>query len=295
MITNEIARDKRINDLSDDTSRLAFTWLITFADSEGRTYGDPALVRSMLFPRRTDITFERMAGIIQEWHRLGLVVWYEAQGDRFIYFPSFEKHQVGLRKDREAPSTIPAPPAVTQEEIPQSSAPVVVSAPEPVRSNDGVEPEKIGLIKEKLIKEKGAKSAPPDGEARPNGRSFWMPDILGLANSFAHSRGCSLPALSGPRDFREVNKRWKEPLATILHKCEGNAVRAARLIELSCEHMARDNLTFDAPDQILKVAGSLLADLSTGKLADPSFPVSPEQFAANALAGMNFEIYEDPI
>ena len=75
MIVNAIAADKKINRLSDDTSRLAFTWLITFADCEGRTYGDPAVVRSMLFPRRQDVTIERMEAYIREWASLGLIIW----------------------------------------------------------------------------------------------------------------------------------------------------------------------------------------------------------------------------
>ena len=81
MIANAITSDKRVNDLSSDTCRLAFTWLVTFADCEGRTYGDPAMVRSMLFPRRDDVTTAQVASFIQEWVRLGLVVCYEARGD----------------------------------------------------------------------------------------------------------------------------------------------------------------------------------------------------------------------
>lgn len=115
MIVNAIAADKRINKLSDDTSRLAFTWLITFADCEGRTYGDPAVVRSMLFPRRQDITIERMEDYIREWALLGLIVWYESDGDTWISFPKFDKNQPGLRKDREAPSRIPQAPELSEE------------------------------------------------------------------------------------------------------------------------------------------------------------------------------------
>src|SRR3990167_2527107 len=122
IISNEIARDKKINDLSDDTSRLAFTWLLTFADVEGRTHGDPALIRSMVFPRRTDITIERIESYIQEWHDSGLVVWYEADGDQWICFPQFNKHQPNLRKDREAPSAIPAPPGYAPP-LPQDAPP----------------------------------------------------------------------------------------------------------------------------------------------------------------------------
>ena len=108
-ITSAICADKKIADLSDDTSRLAFTWLITFADCEGRTYGDPAIVRSMLFPRREDVSIAQMERYIGEWVQVGLVVWYEADGDRWLFFPGFEQNQSGLNKSREAPSRIPAP------------------------------------------------------------------------------------------------------------------------------------------------------------------------------------------
>lgn len=106
-ITNGITSDKKINDLSDDTSRLAFTWLITFADCEGRTHGDPAMVRSMLFPRRTDVTIDKIASYLSEWQQAGLVRIYTANGDTWLDFPNFGKHQTGLRKDHEAASIIP--------------------------------------------------------------------------------------------------------------------------------------------------------------------------------------------
>lgn len=119
MITNEITADKKINQLSDDTSRLAFTWYITFADCEGRAHGDPAIVRSKLFPRRQDVTIDQMESYIREWAMLRLVYWYEVDGDLWITFVNFEKNQPGLRKDREAKSRIPA--YVEPEELRQYS------------------------------------------------------------------------------------------------------------------------------------------------------------------------------
>ena len=107
-VSSRVCADKKINQLSDDTSRLAFTWLITFADCDGRTYGDPAVVCSMLFPRRRDITTEQMETYIREWASLGMIVWYENGGDAWIWFPNFEDNQPNLRKDREADSRIPA-------------------------------------------------------------------------------------------------------------------------------------------------------------------------------------------
>lgn len=106
-ISKEISLDKRVNELSDGFSMVGFTWLITHADCEGRTYGDPAIVKSLIFPRRTDITIEMVENYIWEWQSAGLINLYESDGDIYIEFPNFEKHQTGLRKDREAKSTIP--------------------------------------------------------------------------------------------------------------------------------------------------------------------------------------------
>lgn len=135
-ITNGITSDKKINDLSDDTSRLAFTWLITFADCEGRTHGDPAMVRSMLFPRRTDVTIERMEAYLTEWQAAGLVRIYSANGDKWLDFPNFGKHQTGLRKDHEAASSIPPFESGTTTEL--------------LRSKDVAETPQIKVSKEKI-------------------------------------------------------------------------------------------------------------------------------------------------
>jgi len=85
---------------------------VTFADCEGRTHGDPSLVRSTLFPRRDDITNEQMESYIKEWAAAGLVVWYQSNGDRWIQFPAFTKHQKGFDKRHEPDSVHPPPPDV---------------------------------------------------------------------------------------------------------------------------------------------------------------------------------------
>lgn len=116
-ISKEICLDKRVSELSDGYSMVGFTWLITHADCEGRIYGDPAIVKSLIFPRRMDVTVEMVAGYIQEWEAAGLIKTYEVNGDIYIQFPNFDKHQVGLRKDREPVSHIPAKCGNHLEEI----------------------------------------------------------------------------------------------------------------------------------------------------------------------------------
>jgi len=162
MISNKVCLDRSVSDLSDDTSRLAFTWLVTFADVEGRTYGDPAAVRSLVFPRRTDVTVDQMAGYLQEWHESGLIVWYVAGGDWWVWFPGFEKNQKGLRKDRESPSEIPEPTAIVpvySDASPQDGAELLRSgAPDSPRN---VSEEKINSN----IREGRTNSAEPGADA----------------------------------------------------------------------------------------------------------------------------------
>lgn len=145
IIVSDITKDKRVNDLSDDTSRLAFTWLVTFADREGRTHGDPAIVRSMVFPRRDDISVDQMRQYIAEWAACGLVTWYEAEGDHWIAFPSFEKHQTGFDQRHEPQSIVPEPPQA-----------MPVREPEIVRTSHVQCTAEVNRKEEKRSEEKGA-------------------------------------------------------------------------------------------------------------------------------------------
>lgn len=107
-ISKDICIDRDVNNLSGFESMLAFTWLIPHLDCNGLTYGDPAIVRSMVFPRRSDISIDDMAGYIQDWVNAGLIKVYEKDNEPYIWFPNFNKHQIGLNKTREK-SIIPIP------------------------------------------------------------------------------------------------------------------------------------------------------------------------------------------
>lgn len=104
-ISNDVIDDKEMNDLSSDTCRLAYIFLITISDREGRVAGDPPYLKSLLFPRRYDITPDMIQDFILEWVEAGFVIWYEcSNGEKALRLVNFEKHQKGLRKDREAVS-----------------------------------------------------------------------------------------------------------------------------------------------------------------------------------------------
>lgn len=109
-ISNDVISDKEMNDLSSDTCRLAYVYLITIADCEGRVAGDPAYLKSLLFPRRYDIMPDDIQEFILEWVEAGFVIWYEcSNGEKALRLVNFEKHQKGLRKEREAASVFEDP------------------------------------------------------------------------------------------------------------------------------------------------------------------------------------------
>ena len=107
LLSKKIGLNKSVNELSCDTSRLAYTWTLPHLDRDGRIHGDPAVLKNIIFPRRTDITTTDLEKYVAEWAENGLVIWYEADGDQWLEFPKFNENQPNLRYDREPESTIP--------------------------------------------------------------------------------------------------------------------------------------------------------------------------------------------
>jgi len=109
MLSKKISLNKVVAGLSDDTSRLLFTWAIAHQDREGRIHGDPDVFRSIVAPRLPHITAQVCEKYIEEWAAAELIIWYECDGDKFIAFPKFADNNRGLHTEREAPSDIPDP------------------------------------------------------------------------------------------------------------------------------------------------------------------------------------------
>ena len=108
MISKVISLDEKVNALSNDSVRLLFTWLIPHLDCEGRMYGDPQTVKSIVFPQRS-MDVRTMQKYLDELVESGLIQRYINGGTTYICFPNFKKHQIGLNKSKELPSQIPAP------------------------------------------------------------------------------------------------------------------------------------------------------------------------------------------
>lgn len=117
MISKAISLDEKVNSLSDDTARLLFTWLIPHLDCEGRQHGDAVTIKSIVFPRRR-ISHLKVEKYLKEMEKLELIFRYSVNGNEYLCAPSFEKHQIGLQKTKEAQSQIPPfTPELLQSEV----------------------------------------------------------------------------------------------------------------------------------------------------------------------------------
>jgi len=124
MISKAISLDEKVDALSDDTARLLFTWMIPHLDCEGRIYGEAIVFKSIVAPRR-NYSVKKVEKVLIELEKNGLIERYSINNNLYISVPNFQKHQLGLRKDKESQSQIPP------------------NTPDPRRSKDGIKPPQI--------------------------------------------------------------------------------------------------------------------------------------------------------
>ncbi|MEW6063576.1 MAG: hypothetical protein AB1571_04375 [Nanoarchaeota archaeon] len=144
MLKKAISTSKKLAELKTDSARLLYTWLIPHLDVEGRFYGDEDVIKGSIVPRLKSFTPEKIKNYLQDMANIGLIIWYEVDGDKYLQFTVFEKHQT-LNRDREGKSQIPPSTPENSGVTPENSG----VTPE----NSGVTPENSLLSKDKLSKD----------------------------------------------------------------------------------------------------------------------------------------------
>lgn len=104
IIKESIRTSKSANQLSDFAFRL-FVHLITYVDDFGRGSADPELIKGLCLPRRREVTEAQIEKEIQNLAAAGIVTLYIADGEPYLQFSNWEKHQQ-VRSKR---SKFPAP------------------------------------------------------------------------------------------------------------------------------------------------------------------------------------------
>ena len=116
MIDKRISKSKKLALLKFDRSRVLYFMIYPHLDCEGRFTGDPEEIKEDCCPK-LKYSIKRIAESIIDLANVGLLILYEDENNRpFIQYTKFECFQIGMRKEREAPSPIPSP-----QENPSSS------------------------------------------------------------------------------------------------------------------------------------------------------------------------------
>lgn len=164
MLNKSVCASLKFQNLPDDTCRLLATWIISQLDVRGVFYGDPAMVKSYVFPRRADITAEDIARHLDAMQDAGLIVLFKAKGDTWQYWPGFADNQVGLRSERETPD-FPEPPAEQPEPVTSDAG----NLPDDCRKDAGHTPESIPQKRSEVNRreEKGKEVVDADTNVTP--------------------------------------------------------------------------------------------------------------------------------
>jgi hypothetical protein len=225
MIQRKISRNKKLPTLIDmldqsmgvphgSMAALLYTWSIAHLDREGRMHGDPLVVKGEVVPRITFITPELVDVYLRAMAHVGLVQYYEANGDRWLEFPAFEDSQPGMRKGREPESIIPSPAEGRQ---------ITGIVPADCRQLSGkVPPQSEDQDQEKEKPDSAAPNAGPPLVLIPTEPEPFKPDLEAVYAAYPRKEGRKkgLERLEKIVTTREVYARVMKALANYCRKVE---------------------------------------------------------------------------
>lgn len=182
MLNKKVSASIQFDNLPDDTCRLLATWTIAHLDVNGVFYADAAVVRSLVFTRRYDVTIEQIETYLQTMERVGLIIRYEAEGQMWQQWPEFRANQPGLRADRET-AEFPTPDQAALEQARQDDG----KLPEECRQDDGETPAEVKLSEVKLS-EGNTNGADAPAEPPPSNLDGWLEVVREAKNKQAALR-----------------------------------------------------------------------------------------------------------
>lgn len=113
MLQNRISKSKKLAELSNDTTRLLYTWILSHLDINGNFYADPIMVNNLVFTRLGH-SVKTISNAIDELDAKGLIIKYRVNGEIYLNYPDFHEKQNKLNPAKE---TTPEIPNLTPESI----------------------------------------------------------------------------------------------------------------------------------------------------------------------------------
>lgn len=92
IIKESIRTSKNVNSLTDFQFRV-WVYLITYVDDYGRGSADPELLKGLVFTRRRGVTEQQISKALADLANTGMITLYEVDGESYLYFPNWDKHQ----------------------------------------------------------------------------------------------------------------------------------------------------------------------------------------------------------
>jgi hypothetical protein len=139
---------------------LLFGRCIPHLDVDGRITGNPKGLKAIVCPLRDELSHQKITHLLRELGEADLVVWYEVNGAKFLEFPTFARHQRGMKRDREAVSRIPS----SKVKAAQRLAEKLPEPAEELRTSSGLTPDFIppSEVKESEVKSRVVKVTDSD-------------------------------------------------------------------------------------------------------------------------------------
>lgn len=113
MLSKSISTSLKLARLKTTEAKLLFTWLIPHCDDDGRTQGEPLVVKGLVIPL-LDCTINDINAWLSDLHEQKLIFWYEIDSEKYIQINKWLDHQ-DIRKDRYKSSLYPPPPPDNQK------------------------------------------------------------------------------------------------------------------------------------------------------------------------------------
>lgn len=206
MLNKKISMNKALAELEKEEgpySVIVLTWLIAHLDVEGRFTGEPVLIKGVVCPWLDGCTVGLIEKTLARADRLGIIRWYEVEGNRWLQYVNFARNQIGLRKDREAESEVPPPPNDTE---PRTGA---VQEKSPTKRN---------------IRIKVKKDRKRNGAGLMDAKSTDIERVVAHYRASHKKRGLHIKA--GHSDWNIIKARLKEGFTVeqLCHAIDGNKI-----------------------------------------------------------------------
>ena len=106
LLAANVSRSRKLAELSSDSVRLLWTWLLPHCDEYGNFYGEPDLVRGTVVPRLKHWDDEKIKKALMEMVAKGLILAYSVDGEHYIHIDRWEDFQ-SFRADRDRKNIFP--------------------------------------------------------------------------------------------------------------------------------------------------------------------------------------------